>query len=246
MKDDFYSIDEDGTLFTGDAPYILKVRDMASDEKPREKMQRYGSGNLNLAELIAIILGTGTKKEEVMAMSKRIIKEYGEKALLSAKDPQKLADMLDIPIGKASQIVASFEIGRRFYQTKNGMPSSIRNAGQAYEYFKSMAELSKEVFKGIYLNSHYQVICDETISVGTVTASMVHPREVFAPALERGAVAIIVAHNHPSGSLTPTEADIIVTDQLVAASKVMGVDILDHIIVSQKGYASIINRVKKD
>ena len=75
---------------------------------------------------------------------------------------------------------------------------------------------------------------------------MVHPREVFAPALERGAVAIIVAHNHPSGSLTPTEADIIVTDQLVAASKVMGVDVLDHIIVSQKGYASIINRVKKD
>ena len=75
---------------------------------------------------------------------------------------------------------------------------------------------------------------------------MVHPREVFAPALERCAVAIIVAHNHPSGSLTPTEADIIVTDQLVAASKVMGVDILDHIIVSQKGYASIINRVKKD
>ena len=231
MNDDFYSIQDDGVLTTGDAGYILKVRDMASDEKPREKMQKYGSANLNLAELIAIVLGTGTRKEEVMAMSKRIIKEYGEKALLSAKDPQKLADLLDIPIGKASQIVASFEIGRRFYQTKNGMPSSIRNAGQAYEYFKSMAELPKEVFKGIYLNSHYQVICDETI---------------FAPALERGAVAIIVAHNHPSGSLTPTEADIIVTDQLVAASKVMGVDVLDHIIVSQKGYASIINRVKKD
>ena len=246
MNDDFYSIQDHGVLTTGDAGYILKVRDMASDEKPREKMQKYGSANLNLAELIAIVLGTGTRKEEVMAMSKRIIKEYGEKALLSAKDPQKLADLLDIPIGKASQIVASFEIGRRFYQTKNGMPSSIRNAGQAYEYFKSMAELPKEVFKGIYLNSHYQVICDETISVGTVTASMVHPREVFAPALERGAVAIIVAHNHPSGSLTPTEADIIVTDQLVAASKVMGVDVLDHIIVSQKGYASIINRVKKD
>ena len=237
MNDDFYSIQDDGVLTTGDAGYILKVRDMASDEKPREKMQKYGSANLNLAELIAIVLGTGTRKEEVMAMSKRIIKEYGEKALLSAKDPQKLADLLDIPMGKASQIVASFEIGRRFYQTKNGMPSSIRNAGQAYEYFKSMAELPKEVFKGIYLNSHYQVICDETISVGTVTASMVHPREVFA---------IIVAHNHPSGSLTPTEADIIVTDQLVAASKVMGVDVLDHIIVSQKGYASIINRVKKD
>ena len=207
-------------------------------------MLKYGSANLNLNELIAIILGTGTKKEEVMAMSKRIIKEYGEKALLSAKDPQKLSDLLDIPIGKASQIVAAFEIGRRFYQTKNGMPTAVHNAAQAYQYFKAMASLPKEVFKGIYLNSHYQIICDETISVGTVSASMVHPREVFGPAIEHGAVAIIVAHNHPSGSLNPTEADIMVTNQLVASAKIMGIEILDHIIVSNRGYSSIINTLK--
>jgi DNA repair protein RadC len=246
MKDDSYSIQEDGILATGNTNYILKVRDMASDEKPREKMQKYGSANLNLAELIAIVLGTGTKKEEVMTMSRRIIKEYGEKALLTAKDPKKLSELLDIPIGKASQIVASFELGRRFYHTKNGMPSSVRNASQAYKYFQAMAELPKEIFKGIYLNSHYQIICDETISVGTVNASMVHPRDVLTPAIERGAVAIIVAHNHPSGSLDPTEADIIVTNQLVAAAKVIGIELLDHIIVSKKGYASIISRVKID
>lgn len=246
MKAAVYSITDETWVSTGDTSYTLKVRDMAKDEKPREKMLKYGSANLNLAELIAIILGTGTKKEEVMAMSKRIIREYGEKALLSAKDPQKLADLLDLPIGKSSQIVAAFELGRRFYQTKNGMPSAIRNASQAYQYFKAMASLPKEVFKGIYLNSHYQIICDETISVGTVSASMVHPREVFAPAVERGAVAIVVAHNHPSGSLNPTEADIMVTEQLVAAAKVMGIEILDHIIVSNKGYSSIINTVKKD
>jgi DNA repair protein RadC len=244
MSESFYSIDGDGSLITGDVPYILKVRDMADDEKPREKMLKLGVANLNLAELIAIILGTGTRKEEVMAMSKRIIKEYGEKALLSAKDPQKLADLLNLPLGKSSQIVAALEIGRRFYQTKNGVPLHIRNAGQAYQYFKSMAELPKEVFKGIYLNSHYQVICDETLSIGTVNASMVHPRDVLSPAIEKGAVAVIVAHNHPSGSLNPTEADIVVTDQLVAAAKVLGVDLLDHLIISTKGYASIVDRNK--
>lgn len=235
--------DADLIMGEGDAHYkITRVRDMSEMDKPREKMLAFGPGNLTHAELVAILLGVGTRKEEVMAMANRIIREYGERAIVNEKDPQRLSDTMDIPISKACQIVASFELGRRAYQSRGGKPLYVRTASQAYEHLKSMGGLQKEQLRGLYLNSRYQVVHEEIISVGSLTANIVHPREVFQPALEYGAVALIVAHNHPSGIVEPTGDDIIATKQLIAAGKVLGIDLLDHLIITDSTYISMIER----
>jgi DNA repair protein RadC len=224
----------------GDAQYVLRVRDLPMEDKPREKLIAFGPSDLTHTELIAILLGVGTRKEEVMEMAARISSEYGERAIMNERNPQRLADSLQIPITKACQIVASFELGRRAYQNKAGKPIFVRTAGQAYEHLKSIGELQKEQLRGLYLNSRYQIVHEEIISVGSLTANIVHPREVFQPAIEYGAVAVIVAHNHPSGITEPTEDDIKATEQLVAAGKVLGIDLLDHLIIAEQRYISLI------
>jgi DNA repair protein RadC len=133
------------------------------------------------------------------------------------------------------------ELGRRTYATgRSGEPVQVRTAEQAYHFFRDMGGRSKEQLRGLYLDSHYQVVYDEIISIGSLTSNVVHPREVFQPAISRGAVGIIIAHNHPSGSLEPSDADIEVTRQLIDAGKILGIDMLDHIIVTADGYKSIL------
>lgn len=226
--------------FLHEDQYPLCVKDMPEHEQPREKLLEAGPKHLNLAELIAVLLGTGTKREEVMAMSHRIVKEYGEKAIIHELDSQKLAQSLDIPLAKAMQIIAAFELGRRFFAQKAGKPTFIRNSAQAYEYVKEIGHLKKEQLRGLYINSRHELIHDEVISVGSLTANVVHPREVFQPAIMHGAVAVIIAHNHPSGDNEPTPPDIAVTDQLKRAGEALGIGLLDHLIITPDAYVSII------
>ena len=235
--------DADIIIGEGDRPYeITRVRDMSEADKPREKMLAFGPGHLTHAELVAVLLGVGTKKEEVMSMANRIIREYGERAIVNEKNPQRLAETLEIPLSKACQIVASFELGRRAYQQRAGKPVFVRTATQAYEHLKSMGGLQKEQLRGLYLNSRYQVVHEELISVGSLTANIVHPREVFQPAIEYGAVAVVIAHNHPSGNVEPTGDDILATKQLVAAGRVLGIDLLDHLIITSMTFVSLMER----
>lgn len=221
--------------------YVLRVKDLPSDEKPREKLLQLGARQLSLPELMAVVWGVGTKKEEVLTMAQRLVNEYGQKALAAENSPQRLAEILDIPIGKACQVVASFEVGRRFYAQNAGKQIYVRNAKQAYQYLRGIAHGNKEQLRGLYLNSRYQVVHDEVISVGTLTSNLVHAREVFQPAIEHGAIAIIIAHNHPSGTLEPTDADVIVTEQLVQAGKILGIDLLDHLVITGTHFISIMD-----
>lgn len=236
-----YMLHDHDLLFGADTQYILRVRDLPIEDKPREKLQRLGPSNLSIAELVAIILGVGTRKEEVMAMSRRIIAEYGEKAIISETDPRRLADTLSIPIGKAQQIIATTEFGRRMFATHAGKPVFIRSASQAFQHVSHIGHLPKEQLRGLYLNSRHELVYEEIISIGSLTANIVHPREVFLPAISRGAVAVIIAHNHPSGIPEPTEADISVTTQLRAAGNLLGIDLLDHIIVAGDEYKSLMD-----
>ncbi len=231
--------DNDLLLSEGDAPYVLRVRDLAPEDKPREKLMSLGPKSLSVAELVAILLGVGTRKEEVMTMAQRILKEYGERVITTETNPKVLAESLGIPQGKACQLVASFELGRRFFEKRGGRPVFVRTAKQAHGHMKSMGTMQKEQLRGLYLNSRYQVVHEEVISTGSLTANIVHPREVFQPALEYGAVALIIAHNHPSGSLEPTSADLEVTDQLGEAGKILGIDLLDHLIIAGDKFTSI-------
>jgi DNA repair protein RadC len=220
--------------------YHLRVRDLPLPDRPREKMIAAGASALSVAELVAVLWGVGTKREEVLAMAKRTLREYGEKAVGNELSPARLAQTADIPIQKACQLIAGFELGRRYYSHNNGRPVHVRNLDQAFDYLKDMGLSNKEQLRGLYLNSRYQVIHDELISVGSLTANIVHPREVFQPAIEHSAVAVIIAHNHPSGVLEPTAADLEVTTQLRAAGELLGISLLDHLIISSTDYISII------
>lgn len=219
--------------------YVLRVRDLPSEQKPRERLLSEGPGALSPAELLAVVLSTGTKKEEVLSMTNRIMQEYGDQSVLLSTDAKTLAADLDIPVGKAMQIVACGELGRRYFRrSRNGAPV-IRTAKDVFEYTMDMRNLSKEHLRGLYLNTHYQLVHDETISIGTIDANIVHPREVFRPALAHSAAAVILVHNHPSGNAEASAADLDVTKQLTDAGTLLGIDLIDHVIVTADTFTSI-------
>ena len=219
--------------------YILKFHDLPSEDKPRQKLITLGPTTLKTSELLAVILNTGSKKEDVLSMSERVIKEYGENSILSFTDPQKVSEDFGIPLIKACVIVAVGELGRRYFKKKEIGRATLRVAKDVFEYVKDMRDLPKEHFRGIYLDSHNRVIHDEIISIGTINTNLVHPREVFRSAIEYNAAAVILVHNHPSGIVTPSQSDVIITKQLIDAGKIMGINLLDHIIVTKDSFLSI-------
>jgi DNA repair protein RadC len=244
-----YGLQDRDLVFSETGPsnnYVLRVKDMPDDERPRERLAKYGPSSLSVAELVSVVWGVGNRKEDVLAMAKRALKEYGEKTISHELDPKRLAAAADIPLTKACQVVASFELGRRFYASQAGRPAQVRNAKQAYQYLKSMGLIQKEQLRGLYLNSRYQVVHDEVISIGSLTSNIVHPREVFQPAIERGAVALILGHNHPSGRVEATNADIQVTEQLIAAGDILGIELLDHLIITANRYVSIMECLNQE
>lgn len=219
--------------------YPLTIHDLPSEDKPREKLIQSGPEALGIKELLANILVTGTTKENILEMSDRLIRDYGEKSILSERDPVKLSEELDIPIVKACQIVACGELGRRFYDRSESGFVTIRNAKDVFDYFQDMRNLPKEHLRGLYLNSHNRILRDEVISIGTVNSNMIHAREVFRPAIECNAAAVILAHNHPSGESTPSKEDVDITADLVRAGKILGISILDHVIITKDSFSSV-------
>lgn len=219
--------------------YVLKIGDIPLEEKPREKLLKFGATALSAQELLAVMLNVGTKKEDVMSMAGRILKEYGEKSAMKQQDPAIMARDLNIPLIKAVQIVACAELGRRFFDKKDNRLAIIRTPQDVFNYVGDMKYLTKEHLRGIYLNSHHMVIHDEVISIGTVDSNIVHPREVFKPAVEYSAAGIILAHNHPSGVIEPSKIDIEITEQLIKAGSLLGINLLDHIVVTKNEFASV-------
>ncbi|MEI6304704.1 MAG: DNA repair protein RadC [Candidatus Taylorbacteria bacterium] len=221
--------------------YILTIHDLPSEEKPRQKLMSQGPQSLTMRELLAVALNTGSTKEDVIEMSNRIMKEYGEKTILSETDPEHLSSDLDIPIGKACIIVAVGEIVRRQTDKSQAGFVNIRNAQDVFDYLQDMRNLPKEHLRGLFLNSHSRIIRDEVISIGTVNSNIIHPREVFRAGIECNAAAVVLAHNHPSGEVTPSSEDIEITNQLVQAGKILGITVLDHVIITKDKFISIIN-----
>jgi DNA repair protein RadC len=219
--------------------YPITIHDLPSEDKPREKLIGSGSQALSIKELLSVVLVTGTSKENILEMSDRLIRDYGEKSILAETDPEKLSKELDIPIVKACQIVACGELGRRFYDRSSSGLVTIRNAKDVFDYLQDMRNLQKEHLRGIYLNSHNRILRDEVISIGTVNSNIIHAREVFRPAIECNAAAIILAHNHPSGEVAPSKEDSAVTIDLVRAGKILGITILDHVIITKDSFASV-------
>lgn len=177
--------------------YRLRIRELPTEEKPREKLTKFGPESLSNQELLAIILGKGTQKEDVLEISSRILQSYGSNAITHLTTVEHLKNLLGLGHVHSCQIVACFELGRRFFGSSKDV--FIRAPNDAFEYLKPMSRLKKENFRGLYLDVTNRLIHDETISIGTLTTNLIHPREVFGPALKHSTVGVILAHNHPSG-----------------------------------------------
>ena len=208
----------------------------ASSRDPRRLIREKGIYGLKNHELLSLILGK-SRRENVAELSQRIIEHQRCLTVLDNADLKEIMDVFGLSETNAIKILAVFELGRRFYSRDKWV--FIRSPGEAYEYLKNMSFLKKEHLRGLYLDARNRVIRDEIIAIGTLTSSLIHPREVFRPAVEVGAVGIILAHNHPSGDPSPSKEDIEATQNLVKASKIMNIDLLDHIIVGLGSYSSL-------
>lgn len=209
-----------------------------SDSLPREKLIEFGPDGLSNAELLAIIFMTGTRSENVLELSNRVIKEYGSRSITEVKDTSKIMDLLGLGQSKAAQVIAVFELGRRFFREQSQRLPVIRDPEDVYKLLEHMTRLKKEELRALYLNSRQVVIREELISLGSENMNIVSPKEIIHPAVELMAKGIIIVHNHPSGELKPSEEDKVFTNNLKEACNIMQVQLLDHLVISSGGYLS--------
>lgn len=217
------------------------IKELPETERPREKMYDNGAESLSNEELIAVIIRTGSRKESAVELSKRVISR-DNRGLVYLRDTtmQELMEINGIGKCKASQILAAIEIGKRInYQTaaekvKINQPSTVADL-----FMDEMRYLQKEHFRIILLDTKNQIIAMEEISIGTLNASIVHPRDVFKIAIKRNSNSIILIHNHPSGDPTPSKEDINITNRLIEVGDLLGIKVLDHIIIGDMDYISL-------
>jgi len=214
----------------------MKIKDLAKVDRPREKLVKYGTDKLNTAELLAILLRTGTKELNVIKLANKILKTWpGEK--LQSIGITDLKSIHGIGETKACEIIAMLELGRRLLKNKQSV--LLLSPQDVWNELRDIRDHKKEHFVVFYLDSRNQEIKREIISVGTLNTNLVHPREVFEPAIKNNAAQIIIAHNHPSGDSEPSPEDVAITKRLIEAGKILGIDILDHIVVSKNGYHTV-------
>lgn len=212
----------------------MKIKDLEKVDLPREKLAKYGSSKLRDHELLAILLGSGIKGLNVLELSKKILKTV-EKIGIKKITLEDLLEIKGLGKAKASQVFALFELGRRLNSENK---KEIFSAKDAWKLCGDISESKKEHFVVFYLDTQNYLIERQIISIGTLNSSLVHPREVFEPAIALNSASIIIAHNHPSGDLSPSDEDKKITKRLVEAGKITGIDVLDHIILDKKGYLS--------
>ena len=221
------------TSHPADITSMTKIANMHHYDKPREKLARKGAQALKDYELLAILLGSGTKEKDVFALSKEIVHLFEKE--FETIDLEKLQQIHGLGLAKASQILSAIELSRRYLIKQN---RQIRRAEDIYEELAAYRAKKQEHFLSITLDGASHIIQTRVVFIGTLNQSLVHPREVFADAIGDRAASVIVAHNHPSGQLRPSDADKHVTQRLVEVSRLVGIELLDHLIISREGYFS--------
>ncbi len=218
----------------------MKIHDVHEADRPRERLIRQGAKSLSNQELIAILLGTGTKKESVLTVASRVLLNFEKLHNLKHATLEEMTDIKGIGEAKAVLLLASIELGRRLASKDLEERYTIRSPEDAASYLmQDMTSLQQEHFVCLFLNVKNQVIHKQTIFVGSLNASIVHPREIFREAVKRSAASLICSHNHPSGVPTPSPEDIDVTNRLYEAGKIVGVDLLDHVIIGDHQFISM-------
>ena len=214
----------------------MKMSDRRKDLRPREKLQAKSAQSLSDYELLMAIIGSGTAYADVTKIARDVQKLIKEKGSELTYD--ELLSVKSLGPAKATQIMAGFELWRRQFEVPDR--PIIDSPEKAAEQLTDIRDKKQEYFISLTLDGANRLISKRTITIGTLTSSLVHPREVFAEAITDRAASIIVAHNHPSGSLTPSTADLDVTQRLKDAGELLGIQLVDHLIITARSHASII------
>lgn len=220
-------------------PKSLNLKDLPFEERPRERLLMKGVASLSAIELLAIILGRGVPGESVVSLSSTLISKFGNLSSISKVSVEEFLSIKGMGIAKSCQLVASFELARRI-SGGSFIKSQIYNkSADIYKLIKPyLMSREKEHFLVVCLDSRRRLISIENLSIGTVNQTLVHPREVFKAAIAKQASFIVLAHNHPSGDTNPSLDDMQITERLIEASKLMGIPIVDHLIVSDREFLS--------
>jgi len=219
-------------------PKSFTIRDLPKEERPRERLVKFGEQALSAQELLQLILGRGVSGESVVVTAQKLLTQFGSLQKLAEASIEELSSIKGIGLAKAAQLKAVFEIGRRLsLQNVNYRGKEITSPEKVFNLIKSrLKDYHKEHFYVIALDSRNYSIAE--ISVGTLNENIVHPREVFTEAIKNKAASVIFVHNHPSGDSQPSEEDIEITKRLVEAGKILGIEVLDHIIITKEGFFS--------
>lgn len=226
-----------------EAEYRPKIKELPVDDRPRERLARAGEGALSTAELLAIILRTGTGGENALALASRLLARYNGLPGLARASFAELEAERGMGTAKTAQLKAALELGRRMLLASPEDRFIVRSpADVAQLLMAEMAHLEQEHFRALYLDTRNRLLGSDTLYVGSLNTSHIRVCEVFREAIKRNCAALIVAHNHPSGDPTPSPEDVEVTRRLVAAGNLLGIEVLDHLIVGQQRFVSLRER----
>lgn len=221
---------------------MMKIKRLPLGERPRERLEEYGEHTLSSTELLAVILGSGTKGKSVLALAQEVLAKFGSLMALAGASLNDLCSIKGMGRAKAIQLKAALGLGQRLARENGSAKYPITTPEEAYYWIRDrIVHQRKEVFGIILQDVRGNALRWEEISVGTLTQTLVHPREVFSPAIQYRAASLILAHNHPSGDPTPSQQDIVLTRTLLQVGRLIGIPINDHIIVSSSGFVSLKN-----
>jgi DNA repair protein RadC len=223
--------------------YLLMIRDMAEQDRPRERLRQVGAGAVSTAELLAIVLRTGSGGENVLRLAERLLAQFGSLPGLSRASITELMNVKGVGEAKAAEVKAALELGRRLMASAPEERAVVSSPADAANLLMSeMMFLEQEHLRLVLLDTRNRVLQTPTIYVGSLNASVVRVGELFRAALKANAAAMIVVHNHPSGDPSPSPEDIRVTRQLVDAGKLMDIEVLDHIVIGHQRFVSLKER----
>jgi DNA repair protein RadC len=225
--------------------YSPTIKELPSDERPRERLATHGPQALSTAELLAILIRVGNAQRSAVSLGEHLLAHFGNVREVASASVEALAKVHGIGIAKATQIKAAIEFGARVTLFSGEARPTIHDPRDVSNLL--MADLryaKKETLKSLLLNTKNQVLAIKTVSIGDLSSSIVHPREVFQDAVIASAASLIIAHNHPSGDPTPSAEDISVTRRLKEAGEILGIDLLDHIIIGDGIFVSLKERGK--
>jgi len=218
----------------------MRTDEIPYEDRPRERLKAVGAEVLSVRELLAIVIGPGSGRRGAIDLAGDMVAAFGSVRALAEASVEKLSHVRGVGFTKACRIKAAIELGRRAVKARRGERKVITCPEDAAALvMEDMQQLDREHFRVILLDSKNTLISMETVSIGTVNASLVHPREVLKPALEKSATSLILVHNHPTGNVAPSREDILITRRFTKCGRILGLDIVDHLIIGDGDYTSM-------